>query len=210
MFPIPVWDHMMDGHPMMAGKKEVTTQAPIRQDTNYPKNPLFDDDTPKIVAPKNPSKTHEDYAMGMDSDPMYEQYQLPKEQENLYPEPQNHLHQETKVSEQYVDPAGESSGFLGGPMMIMVRPDGTMVRAIMPKDDDKEAMTLGRDRLPTIEQLSKSYQLRTTRNFLDENHDISSTVEPRQFRTVRFTPEKRQFYYHHPSYLPQGYKTNQH
>lgn len=201
----------MDGHPMMAGKKEVTTVAPIREPTgNYQRNPLFDD--AEEPATKKPA-THEDYAMGMDSDPMYEKYQVPsKEQENLYPEPQNHLHQETNLNEKYVSPLGLDSGFLGGPMMIMVRPDGTPVGAHMPKDDDREAMTLGRDQLPTIDQLSQSYGF--TRNFLEEkNREIAATVQPRRpvaFRMARYQPQKRSFFYQPSSYLPQGYQTNQH
>lgn len=196
---------MMDGHPMMAAKKEVTTVSPIREPTgNYQRNPLFDSDEPATKKPQ----THEDYAMSMDSDPMYEKYQLPKEQENLYPEPLNHLHQETNINEKYVSPLGLTSGYLGGPMMIMVRPDGTPVGAHMPKDDDQVEMTLGRDKLPTLEQLSQSYG----RNFLDENQDIASTVQPRRsnYRSVRYQqPQKRSFFYY-PSYQQQGYQSNQH
>lgn len=201
---------MMDGHPMMVAKKEVSTPSPIRVPTgNYQRNPLFDD---VDELPKRPVKTHEDiYAMGMDSDPMNGQYQLPKDQENLYPEPQNHLHQETKVSEKYVSPVGaQSGGYLNGPMMIMVRPDGTPVHAYMPKDDDQEAMTLGRDSLPSIDQLSRSFV--PTRNYLDDNEEVVATVQPRRstgFRNARYQPQKRSFY-HHASYLPQGFRSNQH
>lgn len=199
---------MMDGHPTMVAKKQVTTVSPIREPTgNYQRNPLFDSDEP---ATKKPT-THEDYAMGMDSDPMYEQYQAPKEQENLYPEPQNHLQQESQVNEKYVSPLGlSSSGYLGGPMMIMVRPDGTPVHSHMPKDDDQVEMTLGRDKLPTIEQLAQSFG--TTRNFIDENQEIAATVQPRRatFRTLRYQPQKRSFFYHSPSYMPQAYQSNQH
>lgn len=199
----------MDGHPMMVAKKQVTTVSPIREPLgNYQRNPLFDDEP--AATPQKPVKTHDDYAMGMDSEPMYAQYQLPKEQENLYPEPQNHLYQETKVNEKYVSQMDGSSGFLNGPMMIMVRPDGTPVHAYMPRDDDQEAMTLGRDRLPTLDQLSRSFG--ATRNFLEENQDIASTVQPRRplgFRSARYQPQKRSFY-QHPSYLPQAHQSNQH
>lgn len=199
----------MDGHPMMEGKKQVTTVAPIREPIgNYPKNPLFDNDSEE-PRPKKP-QTHQDLAMDMDSDPVNGHYQsLPKDQENLYPEPQNHLNQETKISEQYVSPLGVQSGYLGGPMMIMVRPDGTPVGVHMPKDDDQEAMTLGRDKLPTVDQIARSFG--TTRNFLDENHDIASTAYPPRHvtaRNIRYRPEVRAFYY--PSFAPQGFRSNQH
>lgn len=205
---------MMDGHPMMAGdaKKKVTTVAPIREPAgSYPHNPLFDD----VPAPKKPTKTHEDYAMGMDSDPLYEQIKLPKDQENLYPEPLNHLHQETKVSEKYLNPTGVQSGYLNGAMMIMVKPDGTMVRAYMPKDDDYEAMSIGREQLPTMEQLVRSFG--TTRNILDESDDVAlaPTAQPQRrqvaaYNGVRYQqPQTRSFFYH-PSYLRQAYRSNQH
>lgn len=157
----------MDGHPMMAAKKEVTTASPIWEPKEPSlRNPLFDDEP--VSSGKTSSKTHDNYAMEMEmeKEPQYQRVQLAKEQDNLYPEPQNHLHLETQISEKYVSPVGLSSGYLSGPMMIMVRPDGTPVRAYMPKDDDR--MVLGKDKIPTLEQLSQSY--RTTRNFLDENH----------------------------------------
>lgn len=205
----------MDGHPMMAGKKEMTTAAPIREPTGmYQHNPLFDEPEQKQKLTAKPM-THEDYAMGMDMDPMNGAYTLPKEQENLYPEPQNHLQQETIVNEKYVNQLGLGSGFLDGPMMVMVRPDGTPVHSHLPKDDDQEAMTLGREKIPTVEQIATNFG--TTRNFIGENHDIVSTVHPakRNYRTaVNFGPQKRSFFYY-PSYTPQGqryeqYQSNQH
>lgn len=201
-----VWDHMMDGHPMMEVKKETTTVAPIREPAgNFPRNPLFDRDTNEPQQKK--PQTHEEYAMGMDSDPMNGHYQqAPKDQDNLYPEPQNHLYQETKVSEKYVNPLGVQSGYLGGPMMIMVRPDGTPIHSHMPRDDDQEAM-LGRDKLPTMQQIAQSFG--TTRNFLDENQNAASNVYPRHvtFRNMRSQPQKRSFFYR-PSYS--AYRSNQH
>lgn len=202
---------MMDGHPTSAAKKESTTQAPIMEPTGtFQRNPIFDNDNAQ-PSPKKPA-THEDYAMGMDMDAMYAQYQSPKEQENLFPEPQNHLHQETNINEQYVNPLGLDNGYLSGPMMVMVKPDGTPVNSHLPKDDDQEAMTIGRQKLPTIQQIQQNFG--TTRNLLEENQEIGNgapvyTARP-VYRNSRYQTVQKRSYYYHPSYLPQMYRSNQH
>jgi len=138
-----------------------------QQQQQFAKNPLFDDVKPSGSANQN----------GMDD--MDLAYQFPTGAENLYPEPQNYLPQEaaTNVELQYVYTAvltgpGSSSyptanGILSGPMVIRVRPDGTPVEEDkfkpLPRDDDREEMTLGKDRLPTIEQLEKVLDNVTTR-----------------------------------------------
>lgn len=53
------------------------------------------------------------------------------------------------------------SPYLSGPMIIRVRPDGTPVeedsRRQLPRDDDREAMTIGREKLPTAEQIASEF-----------------------------------------------------
>lgn len=54
-----------------------------------------------------------------------------------------------------------SPSYLSGPMIIRVRPDGTPVeedsRRQLPRDDDREAMTIGREKLPTAEQIASEF-----------------------------------------------------
>lgn len=197
----------MDGHPTSSAKKDVTTTAPIREPTgNYNRNPIFDDDNAEPQSQK-PS-THDNYAMGMDMDAMYGQYQLPKDDDNLYAEQQNHLHQEapTNVHEQYVHPSGVSagSGFLSGPMVVMVRPDGTPVNTHLPKDDDQEAMTIGKEGLPTVEQIAQHYG--TNKNQIDDNSQVGASRISSTFirPAVRYQPyQQRAFYYHNNNYYTQ-------
>lgn len=136
----------MDGHPMMQGKKQQTTKAPIRQPTGlFERNPLFDgmddddnadtDADTKTKEETKPSKV--DY--GMDMDMSYK---------SGYDEPANHLPFATNIDYQFDLPAVNApSNYLVGPMIVRVRPDGTPVDADiqkpLPIDDDREAMTIG-------------------------------------------------------------------
>lgn len=119
----------MDGHPMMASKKQQTTKAPIRQPTGiFEHNPLFD---------------------GMDdgtdkpSDEDRRQDEMETSYVNSYEEPENNLPFATNVDYQYDLPAvnSPSSNYLIGPMVVRVQPDGSPVdedkTKPLPIDDDR-------------------------------------------------------------------------
>lgn len=59
-----------------------------------------------------------------------------------------------------VQPTGGSQ-YLSGPMIIRVRPDGTPVeedvQRQLPRDDDREAMTIGAVKLPTVQQIDSEF-----------------------------------------------------
>lgn len=151
----------MEGHPSMP-KKQVTTQSSVTYPTgSYERNPLFDDHpAPKSKKPvKDMDYSYSSYPTGMDS---------------VYTEPQNHLPVEapTNVNYQIALPTSSASGtktyqnnFLSGPMVVRVRPDGTPVdedkKKPLPHDDDRIEMTIGKDRLPTMEQLTQLYRERS-------------------------------------------------
>lgn len=100
----------------------------------------------------------------------------------VYAEPQNHLPQEasTNIHLQYLYPslrpsyAGyqplsyeQNTNYLSGPMVFRVRPDGTPVEEDrtkpLPTDDDRVEMTIGKEKLPTVEQIFDSFKnYRTT------------------------------------------------
>ncbi|XP_031640687.1 rhythmically expressed gene 5 protein [Contarinia nasturtii] len=153
-----IWDSIMDGHPMMQGKKEQTTKAPIRQPTGlFERNPLFDgmDDDDDVVAveqkkPKNDekminNKPNDKVEYSMDMDMSYGQG---------YEDPGNHLPFATNINYQYDLPAVNApSNYLIGPMIVRVKPDGTPVdedkTKPLPIDDDREAMTIGTGYFPS-------------------------------------------------------------
>lgn len=171
-----IWDSMMEGHRSKPSKKSDTTQSPIHEPNGqYQKNPLFDDidndHSDNSNSNKNDDKQNEAssasavYAMGMDN--TYSSYNYPTaiEQQFSGHEPQNHLIQEasaaTSVHLNYDlpnrRPSYSNSNYLMGPMIIRVRPDGTPVEEDklkpLPRDDDREAMTIGKEKIPTIQQL---------------------------------------------------------
>lgn len=207
----------MDGHPSMSNKKDSTTVEPIREPSgDYSRNPIFDNDKSEPQSHKPAS--HDNYAMGMDMDVMYGQYQLPRDEDNLYSEPQNHLQAPTNVNEQYLHPNGLDKGYLSGPMMVMVRPDGTPVDKYLPKDDDREAMTIGKEGLPTVEQIATHFG--TTKNKLDENQEITTSRNQQnnygyytnQQLQQQQQQQQRAFYYHNNNFrtFTQRLNTNHH
>lgn len=133
----------MDGHPMMAAKKQSTTKAPIRHPSGlFERNPLFDgiDDDEKPQGSENKPVT---YDFSSDMDMSYGGVDG-----NAYDEPSNQLPFATNVNYQYDLPAVNSpSNYLIGPMIVRVKPDGTPVdedkARPLPVDDDREAMTIG-------------------------------------------------------------------
>ncbi|XP_063700078.1 rhythmically expressed gene 5 protein [Culicoides brevitarsis] len=142
-----IWDSMMSGHPMTSNKKQTTTEAPINYPTgNYIHNPLFDE---PLTTNKKPASS-DSYALDMDLSYADEE-----------PHTQNRLPAPTNVELQYLQPPpmNSHSSYLSGPMVVRVHPDGTPVvedkYKPLPIDDDRDEMTIGRARLPSMEELSK-------------------------------------------------------
>lgn len=149
---------MVEGHASKPAKRaHHATDTPIREPIGqYERNPLFDD----VIASGNrndrlneataaSSQQHHSYAMDMDS--MYAASPYHSEQQ---PEP-------TNVHVAHAPSAAAGSRFLTGPMIIRVRPDGTPVEEDsarqLPRDDDREAMTIGRAKLPTVQQIASEF-----------------------------------------------------
>lgn len=137
---------MMHGHPMTSHKKQTTTEPPIYYPTgNYIHNPLFDE-------PLTSKKPVDSYALDMDLS--YD--------DNTH---QNHLPAPTNVELQFLQPPPmpERSSYLSGPMVVRVHPDGSPVvedsLKPLPKDDDRDEMIIGRERLPSMEELAASVSL---------------------------------------------------
>lgn len=135
----------MHGHPMTSHKKQTTTEPPIYYPTgNYIRNPLFDEALPSN---KKPVDT---YALDMDLS--YD--------DNTH---QNHLPAPTNLELQFLQPPPmpeTNQRFLSGPMVVRVHPDGTPVKEDtlkpLPMDDDRDEMTIGRERLPSMAELAAS------------------------------------------------------
>lgn len=138
----------MHGHPMTSNKKQTTTEPPIYYPTgNYIRNPLFDE-------PLSNKKPTDVYALDMD---------LSYDTQNKFQEPHhNHLPAPTNLNLQFLQPPPmpQTTNYLSGPMVVRVHPDGTPVVEDrfkpLPKDDDRDEMTIGRDRLPSMEELAAS------------------------------------------------------
>lgn len=167
IFLFTVWDSMMEGHQTRPSKKQESTPSPIREPTGqYEKNPLFDDDNDNDYKQNQAaSSSASSYANGMDS--MYSSYNYPTAAESVFADPPNNLAQgaATNIDLHYDFPSetvASTTNFLSGPMIIRVRPDGTPVEEDqhkpLPRDDDREAMTIGKNRLPTAQQISANFQ----------------------------------------------------
>lgn len=157
----------MEGHQSRPAKKQESTPSPIREPTGqYEKNPLFDDDNDNDYKQnKAASSASSSYANGMDS--MYSSYNYPTAAESDFADPPNNLAQgaATNIDLHYDYPSetvASTTNFLSGPMIIRVRPDGTPVEEDqhkpLPRDDDREAMTMGKNRIPTVQQISANFQ----------------------------------------------------
>lgn len=168
----------MDGHPVMQGKKQQTTQPPIRQPTGqFERNPLFDsadDETIKNAGDRKTTTTDYGMGMGMDMDIAYgnaatsndgSSYDFPSgPAESAFVEPSNQLPLATNVDFQFDLPSvnAPTTNYLTGPMVIRVRPDGTPVEEDksrpLPRDDDREAMTIGSGYFPSSRPISEHLQ----------------------------------------------------
>ncbi|XP_053672333.1 rhythmically expressed gene 5 protein [Anopheles nili] len=181
-----IWDAMMDGHTKNGKKKTQTTAAPAYiMSEQFEHNPLFDDPAPTDSEVR---KTGSISKYGMD----YDYASGPTGQEMHYSEPQNHLPQEASTnvdfSYQYepaasahlsnVAPYEQTSNYLTGPMVVRLRPDGTPVEEdkvqpalAPPKDDDIKEMTLGKEKMPSFQQIYDSLKQ-------NEEHLHASTAAP--------------------------------
>lgn len=149
----------MDGHPTMSTKKSSTTPAPIREPVGqYQHNPLFDNDNDFT---DNRKSSTSNFASEMDFS--YSAFPTGPS-ESVYNEPSNQLPAATALDLQYEVPSVISprDNYLSGPMVIRVRPDGTPVEEDrfkpLPRDDDRDAMRLGKVRMPTFRQLAETLQ----------------------------------------------------
>lgn len=155
LFFFAVWDSIMEGHPMQQTSQKATTQAPILVPSgDYERNPLFDGaDDVKVGRPM------EDFAAGMDagSDALF-----PSGPANV-DEPSNQLSSASNVDFHYAPSASApSNNYLIGPMVVRVRPDGSPVEEDktrpLPRDDDREAMTIGSGLFPSHRTLADHLQ----------------------------------------------------
>lgn len=143
----------MKGHPVYTNDKESTTTMPIRENPHQ-RNPLFDDS-----APSKKSESHsQSSASGIDS--YYSDFTAVTRQE-LEDPLVNQLPEATNIQLQYFYPGDNRYNDLAGPMVVRVKLDGSPVEEDktkpLPKDDDREIMTMGREKVPTVEQLDKMY-----------------------------------------------------
>lgn len=190
-FSSPVWDAMMDGH-TKNGKKKIqqTTEAPaqIVSGAQYEHNPLFDDPAPQQQ--QQPSRKQDSNVdkYGMD----YNDYNNAASAQDLqYAEPQSYLPLQNGGRYQYAVPSAAASAhfdslapyeqntnFLTGPMVVRVRPDGTAVdgahHKVLPKDDDIKEMTIGKEKMPTFQQI---YDTLKNNEDAHHHHGVAPTTE---------------------------------
>uniref|UniRef100_A0A182QNB8 Uncharacterized protein n=1 Tax=Anopheles farauti TaxID=69004 RepID=A0A182QNB8_9DIPT len=188
-----IWDAMMDGHTKNGKKKTQTTVAPAYiVSEQFEHNPLFDDPAPSDGVRKSGGSLSK---YGMD----YDYGNGPTGQEMQYSEPQNHLPQSSNVDYSYqyepaasthfnnLAPYEQTSNYLTGPMVVRLRPDGTpveedkvQVAPAVPKDDDIKEMTLGKEKMPSFQQIYDSLKQ-------NEEHHLPSTVAPTASTTTTST-----------------------
>lgn len=158
-----VWDSMMKGHPKTGNKNTERTPSPILEPTGqYEKNPLFDDRIDTAPKRSSSNMNMNNYAADMDSS--YGSYVHPTGAETPFIDPQNYLGSASSVDLHYDLPSetvASTTNFLSGPMVIRVRPDGTPVEEDklipLPRDDDREAMQIGKNKLPTVQQITDNF-----------------------------------------------------
>lgn len=153
---------MVEGHSSMPAKRQRPTQAPIRRPIgHYEHNPLFDDRSDSASSDSlNEASSSASLAYAMDMDNSYNSYPSAVENQYISNEPShNQLAPEASSVQLNFDNQNNQINYLSGPMVVRVRPDGTPVDdVVLPRDDDREAMTIGKQRLPTIAQITSEYQ----------------------------------------------------
>lgn len=128
----------MQGHPMMT--EEQTTQPPTtEQPTATYQNELYFNE-------KEPQGNKFTNSYADDMDLSYDN---------------NYVPQSSNLNLQYIDRNNEPH-YLTGPMTVRVHPDGSPVMEDrykpLPKDDDRDDMTMGREKLPTMEEIRLRYR----------------------------------------------------
>lgn len=134
-----IWDSMMNGHPMMTEDAQTTsTQRPA---------------TFEPAASHQGGQTNQGLFFKEQGDSSYA-----NDMELSYDN--NYVPQSSNVNLQYLD--NNEPHYLTGPMVFRVHPDGTPVSGDrekpLPKDDDRDDMTMGRDRLPTMDEIRMQYR----------------------------------------------------
>jgi hypothetical protein len=157
---ISVWDSMMDGH----ADTEDERQQHLQREQYKQQNPLFRDG-----AALGNEETHE-----LGSTDQYED-----------DEQNNYLHAATNYNYAYVNKPDDldnhehleqNTNYLMGSMVSYMMPDGSPVKAnvhyTLPADDDREDMTMGSKRMPTMQQLYDSIKT------MDEEPKIIVAIPP--------------------------------
>ncbi|XP_055534952.1 rhythmically expressed gene 5 protein [Wyeomyia smithii] len=184
-----IWDAMMDGHTKNGKKKnQPSTEAPAQivsdlsryEHSQYEHNPLFDEPAPH---------RKQDSPYGSEYDSYSNAASAPDAQ---YAEPQNYLpynggfgaqrYQYQTAASSHFDnlaPVEQNTNYLSGPMVVRLRPDGTPVDAphhkTLPKDDDIKEMTIGKEKMPTFQQIYTN--LKHNENAHDHHGLPASTTE---------------------------------
>lgn len=196
-----IWDAMMDGH-TKNGKKKVqqTTETPaqIASGAQYEHNPLFDDPAPQKQQ-QQPIRKQDKY--GMD----YEYSNAASAQDLQYAEPQNYLPLQSGGRYQYAVPSAhfdslapyeQNTNYLTGPMVVRLRPDGTAVdeapHKVLPKDDDIKEMTIGKEKMPTFQQIYDS--LKNNEEAHHRHGAVSTTETPTPLSATSFVKSYRTEY----------------
>lgn len=200
-----IWDAMMDGHTKNGKKKnQQTTEIPSQiVSGQYEHNPLFDDPNPQ----QNRKQDTNVDKYGMD----YDYSNAASAQDLQYAEPQNYLPIEgSSYSGQYqyaaqgaasthidnLAPYEQNTNFLTGPMVVRLRPDGTPVdephHKVMPQDDDIKEMTIGKEKMPTFQQIYDT--LKRHEESHDHHHSASTTETPVPLSATSFVQSYRTEY----------------
>lgn len=158
---LSVWDSMMDGH---VDASDDERQQFLQREQYKQQNPLFKDELT--------SGNEETHDLG--SADQYED-----DQHN------NHLHAATNNNYAYIDKPNDldnhehleqNSNYLTGSNVQYMMPDGSPVKEnifyALPTDDDREDMTMGSKRMPTMQQLYDSIKT------MDEEPKIIIEIPP--------------------------------
>lgn len=155
----------MDGHTKNGKKKnQPSTEAPAQiVSGQYEHNPLFDEPT------SQQNRKQDTQSVGHYGSE-YDYSNAASAPDAQYVEPQNYLpynggfsldrYQYQTAASSHFDnlaPVEQNTNYLTGPMVVRLRPDGTPVdgphHKTLPKDDDIKEMTIGKEKMPTFQQI---------------------------------------------------------
>lgn len=169
-----VWDSMMDGHVKDDVKDE--RQQYLQREQYKQQNPLFKEEDGEVTT------GNEETTYDLGNTDQYED-----------DEQNNYLHQgdATNYNYAYINKPNDldnqehleqNTNYLTGSMVYYMMPDGSPVKDkslnIIPQDDDREDMTMGSRRMPTMQQLYAS--IRT----MDEEPKIIMELPPQASTTT--------------------------